>query len=171
MEERSTLSDFYVYYIFGLEGGVDTLQHALAFLILRLLYLNPTALRAGLEYSELRAELQKYRKIQTESDKAIVHASLEKVALRVLNTFNSANTIWIILDRVDECQAPPTGSRSNYQRKALMKAMVHLVELTHVKVRILAVANSWRWDIKEEENDFISTNGMKISIVELTQNI
>ncbi|KFA54444.1 hypothetical protein S40293_11529 [Stachybotrys chartarum IBT 40293] len=150
IEDFSKLPNPCVFYIFGLEEDADTMQHALSFLALRLLNFNRKALRDETEYSEIWAELQAYKTAaQAGADKDEVNKLLRKIVLRVLNTFDPTEPIYIILDRVDKCQASPTGSKSNYQRRPLLKAMAALVKQARVKVRILAVVDTWSWGIEE----------------------
>lgn len=74
---------------------------------------------------------------------------LEKVALRVLKTFDASQTVHIILDRVDRCN----GEVQNRHRKQLLRSLVHLTENATVRVRVLAVVNGYDWGALEEQLD------------------
>ncbi len=152
-----------VFYILGTRTVDDTFDHVASSLIFRLLSMNRHALRDEKQYAELQAELQSYKNaIRTGSKPHIIQESLGKVALRVLNLFDSSKTVWIILDRLDQCRGHES---RNLHRKTLLKFLVKLVEdeRLRVRVRILAVVNGVDWRAEEQHDEIDQTK--KESIV------
>lgn len=125
------------FHIIGLQKD-ERLAQIILRILLQLLRSTPESLRDGKQYSELQAEIEEYR----QSDEDGIVGSLRRIAVRVLNLFNSSEAVWIILDRVDRCCHPRT---NNNHRNAFMQFLVHLVKSVKVRVRILAVVNGSDW--------------------------
>ncbi|KAI0965836.1 hypothetical protein F4678DRAFT_451400 [Xylaria arbuscula] len=152
ISESERSGDPYVFYLLGNQPTDDTFQHTASSLIFRLLSMNRDILRDKKQYAELQAELQSYESADRDgSELRILEELLRKVALRVLNMFHSSKTVWIVLDRLDQCRG--TQSR-NADRKALLKLLVKLVEdkSLRVRVQVLAVVNGVDW-MPEEHHD------------------
>lgn len=154
--EFKASEDICVFYILGTREDDDTYQQVLSFLIFRLLVLNRLALRDRDQYAELCAELQEYDKAtQAKAPRSRLQELLVKIAFRVLNMFDSSKTIWIILDRLDQCKGKES---RNLHRETLMNIMIRLVEEQQslkVKVRVLGIVNAadWKFDEYIRERD------------------
>lgn len=149
-------ADPHAFYVLGLRE-LELYPQVLSSIIIQLLMQNRQALRNEAQYAELRAEINEYHEAteagdkkheeQENKDKAL--RLLEKVALRVLNIFEPTQTVWIIIDRVDRCRLR---SGFNHQKK-LLKTLVHLVEKSKGKVRVLAVVNGHDWKVGEYDDE------------------
>ncbi|KAI1113381.1 hypothetical protein F5Y14DRAFT_462432 [Nemania sp. NC0429] len=158
-----------VFYILGRSTADDTFGHVASSLIYRLLSINREVLRNETQYAELQAELQSFESAtRTGSEPHVVGTSLRKVALRVLNMFSPSTTVWMILDRLDECRGQ--GSR-NLHRKALLKFLVKLVEDENlgVRLRVLAVVNGVDWRLEEQHDEIDRTKDESIKLWTLEQ--
>jgi hypothetical protein len=157
----SEQSNPYAFYVAGLRES-ETFTQILSSVILQLLIMNTDALQNEIQYNELMSEIHEYRSSAESkrdyNDKTSTY--LQNVAIRILNTFDSTRSVWIILDRVDRCRNHP---KSNY-RKKILKAMVHLVENSKAKIRVLAVVNGHDWRVDEEIDELGQNRPKSIAI-------
>lgn len=148
-EDRS----IYAYYVHAPEGG--RLPHVLSVILLQLLRRKSHALRNEKQYTELRSELQQYQNLSKRTDKGSgmneddMIGALHKVAIRVVSFFEESETVYIIVDRVDRCR----DFRKLDHRKALLKALVKMVEATPSKLRVLAVVHGNSWRVEEHHDE------------------
>ncbi|KAK3371087.1 hypothetical protein B0T24DRAFT_667819 [Lasiosphaeria ovina] len=146
-----------VFYLLGHLSTGDTTVDVLSSLILQLLSLNKEALRVNrARFAELRAELEDYaHAAQSPRPRANdLRHKLRSIALRAVGLFDSNKTVWIVLDRVDQCRAMLYESTRNPHRRdgrSLLQAMVHLVEKAAVTVKVLAVVNRVDWHVEGDE--------------------
>ncbi|KAI1176379.1 hypothetical protein F4777DRAFT_597702 [Nemania sp. FL0916] len=163
------IQDPCVFYILGLQPVDDTFAQVASSLIFRLLSLNRHILRDEKQYAELQAELQIYdQATRIGHEPHIIQESLGRVALRTLNMFDPSMTVWIIIDRADQCRGH--GSR-NLHRKALLKFLVRLVENENLKVRVrvLTVVNGVDWKPEEQEDEIDRSKNDSIVFLTLEQ--
>lgn len=165
------------FYVLGTREEEDTFQQVLSFIILRLLELNRETLREQGKCDEFFAALDIYAEVAGEpivGDRSHVRSMqdrLVKVASATLSMFDPSKTVWIVLDRLDQCrftEEPP----SNFHRKALLKALVKLVEDDGIKtkLRILIVVNAWDWQVEVDELDMDRTKGDRLILKTFRQN-
>jgi hypothetical protein len=151
-----------VFHIMGLEQkeNSDDYLRVLSLLAVRLATLNGEALNDEAQFSEIMADLEKYQRLTDSSNprrgREIQHV-LESLMLRVLNGFSATKTrtAWIILDRVDLCRDTSSEAKSPGRRgrRALLEAMVHLVERAKIRVKVLAVVNRADWHVEEQADE------------------
>ncbi|KAM0258111.1 hypothetical protein ACHAQJ_004016 [Trichoderma viride] len=145
--------DPYAFYILGHRES-DPFHHVLSCIIFQLLTPSHKALQNGAQYAELCAEIEEYQAAKGETkarlNKGKPDLILQKVALRILKMLDQNKTVWIILDRVDQCK-PDSKTK---HRKNLMKSLVYLLENATVKIRILAVVNGHDWNVEEQSDEF-----------------
>lgn len=118
----------------------------LSVVLLQLLRFRPERLKDESQYSELSSELKIYRFICDEgkdSDKDIEAklGALQNIAARIISFFDPSDTVYIVIDRVDRCS-----HRTSNHRKALLDALVKMVEAADCKLKVLAVVNGYDWD-------------------------
>ncbi|PLB40287.1 uncharacterized protein BDW47DRAFT_116070 [Aspergillus candidus] len=137
----------------------------LASILIQLLRQNSQVLRDQNKYNELYAAVRKYNQavtLQVENGRQKsgrkANKLLQDVALHVLNLFDPHHTIWIILDRVDQCRS----ERETYHRKSLMKTLVYLVEKVEVRVKVLAVVNGYDWKLDEQDDELECSNPSRV---------
>ncbi|GKT56542.1 hypothetical protein ColTof4_08913 [Colletotrichum tofieldiae] len=122
--------------------------------MIQLLTTNRRALRNDAIYNELKAKIQRYSLERNDIEHTIISEKaskqLQKVLLEVLNMFGREQTVWIVVDRPDQCKRRPG---PNHQKK-LVKALVNLVESANVKIRILLVVNGHDWRVNEQIDEF-----------------
>lgn len=144
--------------------GEDTFQQVLSFIILRLLEMNPEGLREQSQHNELFAALSEYCEAVKHSSMADqartrwIQSLLLKVACKVLGMFDSSKTVWVVLDRLDQCRPTTTSSVRAVRTahcKALLKALVKLVEADEVEAKlwVLVVVNGLDWNVEEEADE------------------
>ncbi|GAB1313181.1 hypothetical protein MFIFM68171_03391 [Madurella fahalii] len=178
------------FYLIGHRDVEDTPLDVLASLVLQLLTLSKEALRTDrAQFAELRAKLEEYHHAQqhgADTSAADLKQKLQDVASRALDLFGSkkiekpTTTVWIILDRVDQCRAasamgspsPGTPGRSQHHRsagRALLQTLVHLVEhaAAGVTVKVLAVVN--RVDLGVEGDELGATRDESVAVLEVDQ--
>lgn len=141
----------YAYYVFAQRG--ELLYYAFSVVLLQLLRQKTHALRNTEKYDELRAELHELRKFEQgshryghddEADDDDRLSAFHKVILRILNFFNEDETVHVILDRVDRCQE----RNGVNHRKALLKALVKIVEVVRCRLHVLVVINGYSWPVE-----------------------
>ena len=125
-------------------------------ILIQLLRQSSQVLQNQNKYNELYAAAKKYNQagtLQNENGRQKNGRKsirlLQNVALQVLNLFDSHHTVWIILDRVDQCRS----EQETYHRKSLMKTLVYLVEKAEVRVKVLTVANGYDWKLDEQDDE------------------
>jgi len=124
--------------------------------LLQLLRQKPQALRDEEEHAEICAELRMYEDLSNNTSKDDMNedkriATLEKIAWRVVNFFEESETVYIIVDRVDRCMDP---RKAADHRKALLKALVRMVEGAKCNLKILAVINGYDWRVEDRRDEF-----------------
>ncbi|KAK6824614.1 hypothetical protein PG987_012108 [Apiospora arundinis] len=163
--------ELYTFHMVGERGMDDTYEHTLSTLVYRLLSQHRHILRNQAAYDQLWTALQGYRSLRANehSAKHVLHRELKHVALTALNMFDSDKTIWIILDRLDQCQNAMESR--NYHRKAILKSLVSLVEDKELKVRlrVLVVVNSLDWNVEEQKDEFGQTEDGSLVIQTISQ--
>lgn len=143
----------YAYYIFPQQG--ELLYHALSVILLQLLRQKSQALANETQGGELRTELcelQKYEqagKNPTETEGKRLSA-FDKVILRVISFFDESETVHIILDRADRCCDL---KREIDHRKALLQALVKMVEAARFKLKVLVVINAIQWRVETRQDE------------------
>jgi len=143
----------YAYYVFPQPG--ELLYHAFSVILLQLLQQKSHVLRNKAQCDELRAELyelQKYEQrgknpTETEDDRL---SAFHKVILRVTSFFDESETVHIILDRADRCC---DWKKRVDHRKALLKALVKMVEAARCKLRVLVVINGYNWEVEKRQDE------------------
>ncbi|KAK7947807.1 uncharacterized protein PG986_008693 [Apiospora aurea] len=168
---KASTPELFAFFMIGEREAEDTLEHTLSTVAYRLLSQHRGVLRNKAAYDRLWTALQDYRNMKAdESDrKHEVHRALRNVVLAVLNLFEPGQTVWIILDRLDQCQCA-TESR-NFHRKAVLKSLVSLAEDRElgVKLRVLVVVNSLDWNVEEQKDEFGQTDDGSLVIRTLSQ--
>ncbi|PLN81836.1 hypothetical protein BDW42DRAFT_185144 [Aspergillus taichungensis] len=144
----------------------------LASILIQLLRQNSQVLQNQNKYNELYAAAKKYNQaatLQNENGRQKTGRKsiklLQDVAFHVLNLFDPHHTIWIILDRVDQCRS----EQETYHRKSLMKTLVYLVEKAEVRVKVLTVANGYDWKLDEQEDELDCSNPSRVGFCTVRQ--
>ncbi|PKY01737.1 hypothetical protein P168DRAFT_321309 [Aspergillus campestris IBT 28561] len=157
-------SDPRAFYLVGHHESRLSTQ-VLASILIQLLRQNSQVLRDQNKYNELYAAAKKYNQAVTLQNENCRQKSgrksnklLQDVARHVLNLFDSHHTIWIILDRVDQCRS----ERETYHRKSLMKTLVYLVEKVEVRVKVLAVVNGYDWKLDDQTDELDCSNPSRV---------
>lgn len=103
-------------------------------LLLQLLKSRPACLLNDEQRAELLAELQTHKR----SARADVVESLQKIAIRTLNLLAAYNTVWLLVDRVHQCQREERSASSR-----LIEIFAYLVNSATLKARVgvLAIAD------------------------------
>jgi hypothetical protein len=135
----------------------ETLIHdVIPAILLQLLRQKCQALRDEKEYAELCAELRKYEDLSSNTTTKDMKehdrmATLQKIAVRVVNFFEDSETVYIIVDRVDRCIDP---KKDADHRKALLKVLVRMAEGAKCNLKILAVINGYDWRVEDRRDEF-----------------
>lgn len=127
--------------------GNHTFQGVLERLVHQLLMMNKQTLRDEGHLAEIRADLGEYTRVRDSGDGiSAVQGPMEKLLLRVLNSFDKEKTVWIVLDRVDRCQT--RGSERYAHRLALLHTLARLVQESRTLIKVLAVVNAVDWNVE-----------------------
>lgn len=152
----SEKADPYAFYIPGLEK-VDLFPQVLLHIAIQLLAANRGALRHDTQYTSLLGKIDDYlnaaNMMEHEQEGQISRddiTALQKVVLEVLNMFKKEQTVWIVVDRPDQCKRR---GGPNHQKK-LAKALVYLLESAKPTVRVLLVVNGHDWRVEEQVDEF-----------------
>ncbi|KAK8130649.1 hypothetical protein PG999_003029 [Apiospora kogelbergensis] len=149
---RSSPPELYAFLILGERRADDTFDHTLSTLVYRLLSQHSEGLRNKAAYDLLLKAIEDYRVVRANEpgNRRKVHHALKNVVLRALNTLEPGRTVWVVLDRVDQCRCATETKISH--RMALLKSLLSLVEdkETRVKLRVLAVVNDLAWDVERK---------------------
>ncbi|KAK8074085.1 hypothetical protein PG994_004984 [Apiospora phragmitis] len=137
-------SDLNAVYVAGKQRG-ESLSRILFTVLLQLLKQRPSALQSEDGYAELQAKLHEYEEMDEASDTLV--SVLRSIALRVIDSFEASETVWIILDRVQTCgyEGNKAGVRRNF-----LRLMVYLVERSRARLRVLAIVNGHDWYVDRE---------------------
>ncbi|KAK8094980.1 hypothetical protein PG997_001665 [Apiospora hydei] len=115
---KSSTPELFTFFMVGERGMDDTFDHTLSTIAYRLLSRHRGVLRNKVAYDRLWTALQDYRNMKADESarRHEVHRALRNVVLAVLDLFEPGQTVWIILDRLDQCQCatgeqelPPKG--------------------------------------------------------------
>ncbi|KAF7884771.1 uncharacterized protein EAF02_005107 [Botrytis sinoallii] len=121
-------------------------HEVLSLILLQLLRLKSDTLNDENQYSELSGDLETYRLIgsdgkhSNENDEAKLDV-LQKIAARIIGFFEPSEIVYIFIDRVDRCSRNPPN-----HRKALLDALVKMVEAADCKLKVLTVINGYYWE-------------------------
>lgn len=164
IERKTTASpSSCVFYLLGQQETDDTCVKVMSTVILRLLSLNKTILRKEEYFTELCADLQLYQQLSRSSeDKSReMQALLKDVAVKVADMLDEEMTVWIMLDRVDKCRAAPSRRKTHHHHRrdglALLRIMLHLVEQSKARIKVLAVVNRSDWHMEDDVDDLDQT--------------
>jgi hypothetical protein len=91
---------------------------------------------------------------------------LRKAAVRILKMIDQDKTIWIILDRVDQCR-----SNTVKHQKMLIKALVYLLENATVRIRILAIVNGYDWPVEDQQDELGANNQSSVIVHRYEQRV
>ena len=137
------------YYVFTQDD--KSYVRGLSVVLLQLLRQKSPALRNGPIFSELSAELVELQaclqvpKIPAYLERSRTRA-FEKVYRRVVGLFDESDVVYIVLDRVDQCENLRRGID---HRKLLLKMLVRMVEEARCRLKVLAVIKGDQWDIEQ----------------------
>ncbi|UNI23974.1 hypothetical protein JDV02_009759 [Purpureocillium takamizusanense] len=149
-----------VFYLLGRRKEEDTYAHVMTFLTHQLLSVNKGPLQDKPQFDEMWSALNSYEAAVSSpsGDRHKIREKLRDAALRALNMFGAGKTVWIILDRVDQCRPEPhLITPRNYpgrDSRALLAALVYLVEQATVTVKVLTVVNRLDWAVEEQLDEF-----------------
>ncbi|KAL7902142.1 hypothetical protein HDV63DRAFT_360870 [Trichoderma sp. SZMC 28014] len=156
----------YAFYVLGHRSN-DSFPQVIWCVLFQLLKQANKALQDDTQYKELYTEIEDYqRATETDGSKYNVHGVsrttdtlLRKAALRILRMIDQNKTVWIILDRVDQCR-----SGTSKHQKMLIKALVYLLENAAVQIRILAIVNGYDWKVEEQRDEFGARNQSSVVV-------
>ncbi|KAF7936397.1 uncharacterized protein EAE98_002616 [Botrytis deweyae] len=121
-------------------------HEVLSLILLQLLRFKSDTLNDENQYSELSGDLETYRlfggegKHSNENSEAELNV-LQNIAARIIGFFEPSEIVYIVIDRVDRCSRNPPN-----HRKALLDALVKMVEAADCKLKVLTVINGYDWD-------------------------
>lgn len=163
---ESQEDELYAFYILG-HRSYDSFPQVIWCILFQLLKQASQALQDDTQYTELYTEIQNYQKAtETGGSSYTVHdvsnttdTLLRKAALRILKMINQNKTVWIILDRVDQCRSGTTK-----HQKMLIKTLVYLLENAAAQIRILAIVNGYDWKVEQQRDEFGARNQSSVIV-------
>ncbi|KAK6845671.1 hypothetical protein PG995_015781 [Apiospora arundinis] len=142
----------FAFYMLAVDGD-DTFGNTLSIIVYRLLSQHWSILRDKTARNAIQAAARKYKELAP-GELTVEHTRLLRTMLfATLSMFKSGTTVWIILDRLDQCICAT--SKRNVHRNAVLKTLLSLVTDTEleVKLRVLIVANCLDWNVEEDTKD------------------
>lgn len=157
LEETQGTTDICISHILSLRREENSFEHVIRSLIYRILLKNKHRLGRE-EVDLLDREVEAYLRLDTDPDPKMyqLQETFTKILVQSLALFDPKTTVWMILDRADQCHLPQaqiTPGRINQQRKALVKALVHTVERTGLVLKVLLVVNNAEWRVEKHADD------------------
>lgn len=134
---------FYAFYVFGLyqRTHLYTALSEILFQLFKWKYHDLGSRRD--EFATLSTKLKEYRAININANDDNYDAKLEAlhhVAATVMQLYQSFETVYIILDRIDRCEADEQADFLNF--------LVKIMEDAPCSVKVLAIANKTSWDVE-----------------------
>ena len=147
--DQQTNQQFHAYYVLPQRGIL--LYEVLGTMLLQLLRQKKHALRDTGQYAEFKAELHRFQDTNNrpKADEYDKTSAFQEVALRVMSFFEESETVYITVDRADRCRLV----LKTDHRKALMRALVRLVEDARPKVKILVIVDRGSWPVEDHEDE------------------
>ncbi|KAK8115646.1 hypothetical protein PG984_012148 [Apiospora sp. TS-2023a] len=172
--ETLKATDICISHILSLQDEDNTFALVIRSLVYRILLKNKH--RLGREEVEaLDREVEAYSKLAADPDTEMYQLQevLTKILVESLALFDPETTVWMILDRADQCHPPRaiiTPGRKNQQRKALLKALVHAVESTRLVLKVLLVVNHADWKVENHADDLRQEKSNSLVIATFEEN-
>ncbi|KAI9644988.1 hypothetical protein NHQ30_007023 [Ciborinia camelliae] len=158
---------------YNIVGNEKFAHEIVSVILLQLLRIRSERLNDESQYLELHSDLEEYRLLWNEGERSIENekamlAVLQKMAARIASFFNPSETVYIIIDRVDQCSHRKSGTTLNH-RKALLDVLVNMVDAASCKLKILAVVNGHDWNLRGYDLD--SRKGKRVVIYDAEQEL
>ncbi|KAK8119829.1 uncharacterized protein PG998_004455 [Apiospora kogelbergensis] len=157
LEKTQGATDICISHILNLRVEDNSFDHVIRSLIDRILLKNKHRLGRR-EVEAVDREVEEYSSLAAnpEAEMYQVQDALTKILVQSLALFDPKTTVWMILDRAEQCYLPRaqiTPGRINQQRKALVKALVHTAERTGLVLKVLLVVNNAEWKVEKHADD------------------
>ncbi|PVI01686.1 hypothetical protein DM02DRAFT_590815 [Periconia macrospinosa] len=148
-----------IFEMINLRNENTSFEHITRSLIYQLILSSKHGLSKEQEVEKLDRDMEKYSRLVAKSDAPMhqIQETLAKILAQSLTLFDPGTTVWVIIDRADQCRtarANETSGTKNQQRKALMRTLVHAVEQSPITMKILVVVNTSDWDVQKYADDF-----------------
>ena len=158
-ETASNTANICIFETINLRNESNSFEHITRSLIYRLLLSSKDGLSKEQEVEKLDRDMEKYSRLVATSDAPMyqIQETLAEILTQSLTLFDPGTTVWIILDRADQCRASranETSGTKNQQRRALLKTLVHAVEQSRTMLKILVVVKTSDWDVQKYVDDF-----------------
>lgn len=142
--------------IINLRNEKNTFEHITRSLVYRLLLKAKKGFSKTQEVEKLDREMEKYSRLDLEHNKPMhkTQETLANILAQSLALFNLETTIWIIIDRADQCRLPQAedrGGLKHQQRRALLRSLVTAVEKSQILLKVLVIVNTTDWDVQKQE--------------------
>lgn len=144
--------------IINLRNEGNTFAHITQSLIYRLLLNSKHGLRKEREVEKLERHLETYSRLLKGQDVPMYQLQeiLASILAQSLMLFDSGTTVWIIIDRADQCRtsrAIESSGTRNQQRNALLKTLVHAAEKSRIVLKVLVIVKATDWDVQKYARD------------------
>ena len=136
-----------LYAYFALPQNGKLLYDVVSVILLQLLRQKSGALRDEQRHAELRTQLRKFH--QRGMDEGDRVSAMERVALRVIDFFDESETLYIIVDRADQCRDPQTVNH----HKALLKLFIKIIKAARCKLKIFTVTDGHSWRVENYRDE------------------
>ena len=159
----------FAFCMLAVKGDV-TFGNTLSTIAYRLLSQHWSILTNKTARNEIQTTARKYMELAPGEVTKEHQRLLRAMLFATLSMFKPGTTIWVVLDRLDQCRCAT--STRNAHRKAVLKTLVSLVEdkELEVKLRVLVVVNCLDWNVEEEtRGDFEKSEGDHIVIQTIPQ--
>lgn len=174
LEETAEATDICISHILSLRNEDNTFVHVIRSLIYQILLKNKH--RLGREEVEaLDRGVEAYSRLAADPDaeEYQLWEVLTKILVQSLALFDPGTTVWMVLDRADQCHTSRDSfspGRKHQQRKALLKALVHAVENTGLVLKVLLVVNHADWRVENHADDLRQEKSNSLVIATFEEN-
>lgn len=173
LEATQEPTDICISHILSLRDEDNSFSLVIRSLIYRILFKNKN--RLGREEVEaLDREVAVYSRLSADDAEMYqLQEVLTKILVQSLALFDPKTTVWMILDRADQChtsRASITPGRKDQQRKALLKSLVHAAENTGLVLKVLLVVNNADWRVEKHGDDLGQEKSDSLVIARFEEN-
>ncbi|KAL8752095.1 MAG: hypothetical protein Q9184_005848 [Pyrenodesmia sp. 2 TL-2023] len=156
--ERATKKPIHAYLAFpSVDGSAFVVVPRILF---QLLKQKSVVLRDETKYAELQGSIHRLQTLvkgQPTADGDKIQALVD-VALQVVNFFDEAEELYIVVDRADRCR----NLRGADHRKTLLRIFVQMVEAARCKLRILTVVDARYWLVEAARDELGETRKNRV---------
>ncbi|TLD28975.1 hypothetical protein PspLS_03327 [Pyricularia sp. CBS 133598] len=146
-----------VFHILSLRDEDNTFSYVTRSLIYQVLLSGKKSLGSDKEADRLDGAMAAYSRLVGKPSPSHEEEILGRILVQSLELFDQGTTVWIVIDRADQCRASRASGMSgtrHKERRALLRTLVRAVENSKIILKILVVVSTTHWDFEKHSDDF-----------------